>query len=199
MEPKFQTSFIPKSPIVSTKGSEVKMVHTTNIFSIIATFVFLAVLIVSAGLFAYKNILKKQISEAKTSLVDVRAVFEPEKIQELVDINTRISVTKNLLEKHIILSEFLLFLQKTIVQKVRFDKLSYTNNGKDMTISIDTEAESYNAIAQQVDILSKNQFINEPFFSNFDLGENGTIRMKFFAKIVPDLISYKKKIQLEDQ
>ena len=64
MEPKFQTSFIPKKPIVDDVGVGVGVVRETNIFSIIAGIFFVLALLTSGGLYVAKIVINKQIAAA---------------------------------------------------------------------------------------------------------------------------------------
>ena len=58
-----------------------------------------------------------------------------------------------------------------------------------------SEAQTYNALAQQSDIFSKNDFIKDQIFSDFSLTDNGNITSKFFANLNPQLTSYKKALE----
>ncbi len=194
MEPKFQTSFIPKSPVISAAGPKVSAMRGgTNIFSVIATIFFIVTLVVSGGLFIYKRMLQSQIAAADTSLTAAREAFQPEKIQELIDANSRITAARGLLNKHIAVSGLLTLLQSLTVKNLRFDNLVYMNAaGKGPTLSMDAEAQNYNALAEQENIFAGNEFLRNEAFSNFTLSDNGTVKAQFFANLDPGLVSYKK-------
>ncbi|MBI4155752.1 MAG: hypothetical protein HY507_00790 [Candidatus Zambryskibacteria bacterium] len=195
MEPKFQTSFIPKAPIVSAPTAAVSS-RSINIFSLIATILFAAAVLTSAGLFIYKNILTNQIAEAGKSLDSARKAFEPEKIEQLVGANSRIIAAKELLNKHVALSGVLTLLQELTLKKVQFDNMKYqSRENSPPTISMDSQSETYNALAAQQEIFSKNKFIKSSEFSDFNLDENGNIKARFFATLDPTLVSYKKIIE----
>ncbi len=194
MEPKFQTSFIPKSPVVSGGEPHVSFARTSSIFSIVATILFIITLLVSVGLFIYKGSLNSQISDSDKSLNAAREAFQPEKIQELLDANSRITSAKTLLDSHVAVSQFLILLQSLTVKNLRFDNLVYVNKGNTPTVSMDVEAGSYNALAAQEDVFSKNEFIKSANFSDFSLSDNGSIRAKFFGTLDPQLVSYKKVV-----
>jgi len=84
MEPKFQTSFIPKKPIISEPGSRVAVSHSINIFSAIATIVFALTILTSGGVFIYKNILESQILLSDKSLNAAREAFIQRKYRSLL-------------------------------------------------------------------------------------------------------------------
>ena len=198
MEPKFQTSFIPKKPIVSNQGKEFSPIRTTSILSIVSTVVFLVTLISSGATYFYKNLLTSQLDTAKKSLDDAHTAFQPDKIKELINANSRIISTKNLLEKHITISKLLLLIQTLTVKKMRFTSLTYskkTEDGKGPTLTMDGEAQTYNALAQQSIIFGQSQFLKNQEFSNFSLDDKGNVKVNFFATVDPIILSYKKAIE----
>ena len=195
MEPKFQTSFIPKKPILDAPGTLTSKRESSNIFSTISTALFVITLLVYGGMFGYKIILQNQINEADKALNDARAALETSKIQELLEANSRISAIKSLLEKHVVVSELLLLLQKMTVKNMRFTDLIYTNKDGIPSISASVESGSYNAIVQQSKIFDGTSFIQGYLFSDFSLSDNGVVKMKFIASLSPDLLSYKKVVE----
>ncbi len=195
MEPKFQTSFIPKNPGLGGQSATMPYVRERNIFSTASTVLFVLMLLVSGGLFGYKIILTNKKETASNSLVAARTTLEPQKIQTLIDANSRIVSTKNLLDKHVVLSELLVLLQQITLQKVSFSSLAYKNMDNKPTISLTAEALGYNAIAAQEDVFAKNDFIKNPIFSDFSLDTNGGVKLTIFAELVPKLISYKDILQ----
>ena len=127
MDPKFQTSFIPKKPVVSIPGADIPVTRRINIFSVAAGIIFVITLLVSSGLFVYKDILTKQITEIVNNINTTRATFQPEKIQELIDIHSRIVASKTLLDKHVVVSQLLLLLQTLTVKRMRFTDFTFSN------------------------------------------------------------------------
>ncbi len=195
MEPKFQTSFIPKRPIGSTASSSSGVVRSTNILSILATIVFIITALTSLGLFFYKQALTGQIEQNDKDIASVSTALEPQKIQDLIDANSRISTTKILLEDHVVLSKLLLLLNDLTLKKMRLTELIYKNQNDISSLSLTGELQTYNALAEEQNIFSKNEFIKNPVFSNFVLGDNGYITVDFRAMIDPSLISYKKYVE----
>ena len=191
MEPKFQTSFIPKKPIGSATGTGVNVIRTTNAFSVAATVVFIITLLTTGGLFFYSNLLSRQIEQADADILVSQEAYKPEEIKQLVDINDRIISAKKLLENHVVVSNLLDELGVLVVRKMRFNELNYTNKDGKQTISVLGEVQTYNALAEQQEAFLKSDYIKEPEFSNFNLGDNGFIFVNFTARIDPRLTSYK--------
>lgn len=195
MEPKFQTSFIPKKPIVSQEGSGIKIIRSTNIFSVVATVMFLVTVIISGGLFVYQRVLSGQIDQGKKEVVAAEGAIEQEKIKELIDANSRIISSKKLLDNHIASSRILLRLQDITIKRMRFNELTYKNTDKEINLNIKGEVLTYNALAQQEVIFRQSEFFKNPLFSGLSLTENGTVSIEFSATIDPALISYKKTLE----
>jgi hypothetical protein len=195
MEPKFQTSFIPKSP-VSSGGINVKSsLERNSLVIIIGIVVFFIALGGSIGVFMYKNSLNNQIDQANKDLIAAREAFAPEKIQELMDQNMQRISAKSLLEKHVITSKLLTLLQSLVVKTVRIESLSYTYKDGLPAISMGLEAFSYNALTDQSDIFRNNEYIVNPSFDSFSLTDTGNIKSNFIASVNPTLLSYKEAME----
>lgn len=195
MEPQFQNSFIPKNPIVSSARGGPTEAVTVNIFSAIAGVLFTIALLLAGGVFVYKNIIVHSIAEADQDLNAARKAFEPEKITELIDANAQISTATKLLQQHVVVSKVLELIQELLVKRMRFESLTYNMKDSVPTLSGIAQAQTYNALAEQLDIFSKSEFISNPVFSNFGLGENGIVKVNFTSGLSPKILSYKDTIQ----
>lgn len=195
MEPKFQTSFIPKKPISSPDGAGISVVRRTNIFSIVTAVVFVMTVLISLAMFLYKNVLTEQIKQADISVAEARKAYEPEIIQELIDVSTKIKSSEKLLDEHIVVSEVLQLFEELTLRRMRFDNFSYKNNGLTLPeLKMKGEVQSYNALAQQQEIFFENDYLKEPRFSGMALTENGFVNVNFETKLDPSLVSYKQAI-----
>ncbi len=192
MEPKFQNSFIPKKPMGLTQNVGVQVSHPTNIFSVIAGVIFVIALLVSGGLFTYGKILNSQIKEVQVKILDARGAYEPEKIKELIDIDKKISSSNDLLRNHVAVSEVLSLLENLTLKKMRFTSFEYAKNNNKPTVSITGDIQTYNALARQQEFFASTEFIRNPRFTDFNLGDNGYISVKFSADLDQSLISYKR-------
>ena len=195
MEPRFQTSFIPKKSIIEAAKLRSSPSPSRNIYSMAATAIFALTLIACLGLFFYKNLLSNQIAQDDKELNLARVAFQVETIQDLVDANSRIIAIKGLLNKHVVTSELLTLLQSLTVKNVRFTDFLYNNKNNVINLSMDVEGKTYNALAMQSDIFSKNEFVKEESFSDFSLDINGNVKSKFSGKLDSKLVSYKKAIE----
>lgn len=187
MDPKFQTSFIPKKPLADTPSS----ISGAGFFLIISIIIFVIAIAASAGVYFYGTYLQKQNEESKQKLLDKEAHFDTSSIERLVALNSRIKAAEDLLDKHIVLTSLFEFFQESVLKTVRFESLAYTYSPQKISISMKGQANSYNSIAFQSDVLNGKKFIKNALFSNLNLDASGNVGFNFVAEVDPTLLSYK--------
>lgn len=195
MEAKFQSSFIPKKPLSDSQKVLGPVKKNTNIFSVIATLVFLVTIFVSGGLFVYEKIVEKQLVDTSKELDAARAAFETDKIQDLIDASTRLNSVKGMLEKHFAVSELLVLMQNYTVKTIQFNNFKFDNKSSNPLLSMDGEALSYNAVAKQSEVFAGTGFINNTLFSDFTLTDSGSVKFKFIGSVATSLVSYKEAVK----
>ncbi|MFZ2621103.1 MAG: hypothetical protein WAX85_01225 [Minisyncoccia bacterium] len=193
MEPKFQSSFIPKASISSATNA-FKVSSGVNISSIVANVFLIVTLLASGSIFGYKYLLTNQIKKVDKQINEARSDLKIEDIQKIVESSFRISISKGLLEKHILSSKLIDLMEFLTIKTIRFTGLTYKND-TGSSIAINVEAQTYNALAKQEGIFSQNEFIKNPKFSDFKLTTNGTVTANFSSDISSDLVSYRKAIE----
>ena len=80
MEKDFQTSFIPKKPMIEERAVSSRPI---GLLSAVSVFILFVVGILSGGLYFYNNILKKNVAEMENNLSLAKNRFEPSKIVQL--------------------------------------------------------------------------------------------------------------------
>ncbi len=186
MDTKFQTSFIPKKPVVD--GS---MRMSGGLFHTLAVIIFIFAIIISIGIFAYEKLLGGKISRMEAELSAAKVALQPELIKELSRANARFEAAKVVIRNHTLFSSFFDLLQPITLQAVRFNSFSYVMNesGK-ITVTMKGEARSYATVALQSKVISENPNFINPQFSGLDLKENGNVLFSFKTEINPKLVSY---------
>ncbi len=169
--------------------------RSTNYFSVFAWIVLIATVLAAGGLFAYQKILTGQINKANAEIVSARDSFQPDTIKELVDVAGQIMSVQGLLNSHVAVSRLLETLQSLILKNAQFNNFQFSIPAGVPSISMDVEAKSYNALAEQYNIFSQNTVIQDPSFLNYTLLDNGDVSTKFTGTIDPILISYKDSIE----
>lgn len=196
MEPKFQSSFIPKRPVVDSAKMLGPVEKNRNIFSVVATFMFILTLIISGAEFGYQRFIESKISAADKQLSQARSAFEADRIQDLIDASARLDSMKSLLEKHFVVSEILVLLQNLTLKNIQFDTLSYKTTNGSPELTMESYATSYNAVADQKQVFVQSGLLNNITFSDFTLDERGVVKTRFFATVSPKLVSYKNYLDV---
>lgn len=194
MDHQFKTSFIPKKPIVAPAGGY-RAVSTINLFSLLAVTLFIIALVLSGAVFFYKNLLAKQIQSNKATLERAKGAFDPELIERIIRLDTRIETSKKLLSEHLALSSFFDFLSTVTLQTVRFKDFSFSYLAKDkIKVEMSGQAESYASIALESDLLNSQKYLSGAVVGDMALEPSGLVSFKVEATVNPALISYSATI-----
>jgi hypothetical protein len=196
MDTKFQTSFIPKRPVLASEQSSAVGSRPINLISVIATFIFVVSLLAVGGEYAYKQYLTKKIASMDQELRDARATVQDDLINQFIRLDNRIQSAESLLQGHIATSLLFSALQNETVKNVQFSDLLYqTDSDGTVTVFMRGVSTSYNALALQANIYHQNKYIRNPLFSDLNLDEKGNVNFTFKATILPGLIAQKNAPQ----
>lgn len=192
MEPKFQSSFIPKRPIGEAQPLSAPV---ANIFSVMATVIFVLTLVICGALFAYKYLLTNQVAQAETDLGAAEAAYQPGTIQEIIAAESRIKAASALLSKHIAASQMLDLLSGLTVRSIRWGGFSFIGKTDTPTATVSAEVKTYASLAEQSRVISENPAFYNVQFYDFGLSQNGSVTFKMNVDINPSVVSYKKMIE----
>ena len=196
MEPKFQSSFIPRgptAPIISSAPLERK-IKGEGLLTFMAGLIFIISIILAIGIFGYKFYLKYSIDKMGADLENARTTIQPEIIDELTHLDNRLMATQELIAKHEILTPIYEFLESATIKTVRFNDFRFSNTENGLELSMTGEARGYAALAFQADLFSQSKSLKNPIFSNLSLNSRGDVSFSFHVIIDPELLSYKRTI-----
>lgn len=197
MEPKFQTSFIPKTPI--TGGSSTPSFRKESSFSIVgtaSTVLFVFALLVSGGLFAYQTYMNGEVKKSQIALTDAREAFQSPDNEKIILASDQLKSIKLLLSSHTLVSPVFELLETSTLPTVRLTSFSFSRGVTGIVVvSIEAEAQSYASLAQQAKIFSELKYLKNLQFIDISLSETGTVRTKLKAELDPEMLLYTKKIQ----
>lgn len=199
MEQNFQTSFIPKKPIIEDSSVSIsKNSSSVGIFTLIGIFCFITVALGSVGLYFYKDFLNKNVLQMEKNLTLARNRFEPQKIQELQRLDKKLSSASEILKNHIAISPIFEKLSAITLKSIRFTKFSYefdkSKNTK-VVVKMSGAATGYRAIALQSDMFTKEKYFIDPVFSNLALDEKGSVLFDLEFLVDPVFVDYKQMIE----
>ena len=194
MEPNFQTSFIPKKPIVKERTTSVRYV---SFFLIASIFVLFAVLLATGGLYFYKSIVAGNITNLQSSLTLAQNRFEPSEITKLQLLDKRLAASSEILANHIAITPIFSVLEQLTMKTVRFTKFSYdlgTNINAPVNIQMSGVAIGYRSVALQSDLLATNKNLINPVFSNLTLDNSGNVMFDLTFSVDPSFVNYKQNL-----
>ena len=197
MEQNFQTSFIPKKPILKENATYVRSV---SIFLVISILILFTVLIATGGFYFYKGILAKKITDMENTLNLASNRFEPSKITELQNFDKRLISSSEILSKHITIIPIFNALEQLTMKSVRFTNFSYSlgegKNDADEKIDVKMSgiAIGYRSIALQSDLFAKNKNLIDPIFSNLTLDNSGNVIFDLEFSVNPSFVNYKQTL-----
>lgn len=188
MDPRFQTSFIPKKPVIAATG---KVATPISLFSLIATIFFIIGIVLTGGMFFYKQLVLKQIETGKTELNAAKGAFEPEVIKDLVRIDSRLTAGNALLTNHVAVTPLFDFLSSVTLRSVRFKDFTFTYLASDkIQVQMKGQAQNYASVALQADLLSEQTSLTGTVLSDMTLEPTGTISFNVVTTVNPSLVSY---------
>ena len=196
MEPKFQSSFIPRGPAATTgMAPRVKEVRGGGLYSYISLTIFVVSLILALLVFGYKLYVKGNINSMGEEIGVAQNDLIPSSAREFIRLNDRIKSTETLLKNHTIVSPLFEFLEKSTVKTVRFSELTYITNDAGVELIMTGQAQSYASVALQADIFSKSPYFKNVVFSDLRLDERGNVVFTFRSMLDNSLISYQRQVE----
>ena len=194
MDQNFQTSFIPKKPIVRERAVSARPVGILLIASI---FVLFAVLLATGGLYFYKGIVIKNITKMENTLNLAKNRFEPSKITELQTLDRRLRAASEILSKHIAITPVFNTLDSITMKTIRYTKFGYnleTDKNTRISIKISGQAIGYSSVALQSDLFAKNKNLIDPIFSNLTLDDKGSVLFDLEFSVDPSFVNYRQTV-----
>ena len=197
MEQNFQTSFIPKKPIVKERATASRPVGLALIISLLVLF---TVLLATGGLYFYKGVTEKQIASMENTLNLAKVRFEPQKIAELQVLDKRLIAGTDILSRHISVTPIFKLLEEITMKTVRFTEFSYELESEDsskIAVKMSGIARGYRAIALQSDLFAQNENLIDPVFSNLTLDPNANVLFDLDFSVDANFVNYKHTLPSE--
>jgi hypothetical protein len=197
MEQDFQTSFIPKKPMIENRTIAPRPI---SLVTIVSLFVLFTMLVVTGGLYFYKGVVTKSISKMESDLNLAKNRFEPAKIEQLQVLDKRLKSATEILGTHVAISPIFHALELITMKTVRFTKFSYslsTDQEPKVLVKMNGQAIGYRSIALQSDLFTQNKYFMDPVFSNLSLDDKGNVLFELNFAVDPSFIDYKQMLQTE--
>ena len=199
MEQNFQTSFIPKKPMIEERAVASRPVSFLTVISI---FIFFTIVITIGGLYFYDGVLKKDIIQMENDLNLAKNRFEPSKIVQLQVLDKRLIASNEILSKHVAISPIFKALQLITMKNISYNKFSYDFDGEKnskIMIKMSGIAVGYKSVALQSDLFTKNKYLIDPIFSNLALDDKGNVLFNLEFSVDPNFVDYKKVLKTTNE
>lgn len=196
MENSFQTSFIPKKPIISNTTSSGGG-STTSISMIVSIFILVVMLLAFGGLYVYKNFyLLKNKESLSANLFKIRDSFNKDTITELEIFDKRTSIAKQILAGHVVLSPLFEKINELTLSSIQYTKFEHKVTNNLFIVMMSGIARDYKSIAVQADIFNadKGQAFKDVIFSNLTKDKNNFVTFDVQFSVDPSLLSYSNNI-----
>lgn len=196
MEPKFQSTFIPKGLVSAGLHMPIGVrAGNKDIFSFLATLIFTISLVLAGGVFLYKFYLNYRIAQMGTELEAARAALAPETVTELIRLNGRIISTAELLKKHQVISPVFDFLETSTPRSVRYTDFDYSTDENGVELNLRGEARSYAALAFLSQVFNKSTNFKNTVFSDLRLDQTGNVIFSLTTNVEENLLSYERLVE----
>jgi len=200
MDKEFQTSFVPKKPIIEKAAPAHAGGGFSAAFNLIGLIIFIASILAAGATYFYRGSLIDRVEEYKTSLERARNAFEPSLITELQTLDKRMRAASTILDNHVVVSPIFKLVGRITLPTVRYSDFAYEfneENPKLVDVIMTGEAKGYNYIALQADLFKKEKFIKNPIFSDFTLDQQGNVDFALSFSVDKSLVLYEPFLERE--
>src|SRR3989344_2263549 len=191
MEPRIQSSFIPKSP-VSFETAPKHRRGSPSLLLTLSVIFFVGACVLWGGLFFYKGFLEQQLAEKSKALENARASFTPAFIQEIERLDTRLVTVSTLLKEHLAPSSLFQLLSRITLRTVQFNSLEYVvlADGR-ITLSLHGSAYNFSSLALQSEAFAAEPAFVDPIILNPNLDKDGNVIFELTTNLEPSALSYR--------
>lgn len=190
MDSGINSNFIPHDTVQKAGGGGVRSGNILDLLALISAILFVASIVLGAGVFLYQQFLLKNSVSKVDQLERAQAAFEPSLIQEITRLDDRMRVADIILSNHIALSIFFHMLEQETLTTISFRSLNFeATDPQNINIKMDGTAKSVNSIALQADTFSKMGIVTSPIFSNINREQDG-VHFSLTALLNPAYLRY---------
>ncbi len=205
MEPKFQTSFIPKKQ-VTTIGGTIGGVSTqpkqktslSSAYMALAVILFIVSVLGVAGAFAWKYYSGEQNKNYNNQLAMREKQYKIEEIEKLKTTSVQLTTAETLLKNHIAFSKIFDQIGKMAISEVRFMNMDLkVNDGGKITVNVKGLGKNLPAVAFQSDVLGDlakygvTSIFTNPVIQSPGLESTGAVGFGFTADVDRSALLFK--------
>jgi hypothetical protein len=197
MEPKFNTSFIPKKSLQAdvvgaSSGDKFigrRTIHGPGYF--LAMLIFLVSVIASIGLFGYTKIVENSIQEKIERLKEQKVSFDVKSVDLLIRADKHITNANKLLMQHVAVSELFTLLETLTLKRVQYTSLKYDGfPGESAVVVIDGTTQTFQNVALQTEQYRGDVNLTNPVVRELERLDNGSVSFSLDISIDQRLVMF---------
>jgi cell division protein FtsL len=155
MDPKNQSSFIPKQPTRPIAPRRQQKRVAFPLFSMLGYAMFVGAIIAAIGMFIYNQYTEQQFAQAVTELDSKIQAFRIDDFNAVMQFNQRVVEAKTLLNQHASVDQILTTVETLAVQSLTFTEVSLLRENADtVVVSIEGTGTEFDFLIFQRDLLS---------------------------------------------
>jgi hypothetical protein len=186
MPPTIPTSFVPKQPVHT--GNAKKRSSAFDPFNALAYLVFGIALLASASVFGYQFYLQSVVKAKESQIASAQEKIDQGTVEQFIRLRNRFTAAKDILNKHVVLSQFFSVLENLTVQGVQWNTLTIdVPDSRKAVVEMKGSARSFNALAAQSSALATDTRIKHAIFSSIATN-NGLVTFVLKAELDPAMV-----------
>jgi len=207
MEPKFNTSFIPKkslqADVSATVGGKNRFVRRHDVHGpgyYLMFMVFLTSVVVSLGVFGYTKIVESNIQEKIARLERQKEAFDEETVAMLARADTHITNAKKILREHTAVSELFTLLETITLVRVQYTELEYTGQPSETSlVTISGLSKNFQDVALQTEQYRLHPSLHKPVVRDLERLEDNSVSFSIDVTADTGLVSFSSALKNMNQ
>jgi hypothetical protein len=157
--------------------------------------IFAITVLAGVGVFFYVGYLSKSIDSANASLDEKKDDLNPDDINRMVRLDTRLDTAEKLVNSHVSVSRIFDLLEDITLPSVRFTSFdfNYLGTGK-VSMKLKGQSTGFTGVALQSDILNKEKTFKKPIISDLALEASGAVTFVLSTDIDADIVDFKRYV-----
>jgi Tfp pilus assembly protein PilN len=187
--PTVPTSFVPRP---SSFGSGPRrQADLGGAFAFLGYGIFVVTCLAALGIFLYGFYLDGRIEAKNEELIAIQKEIDEASVQKLVALHHRLTLGRQLLDGHVVLSGFFDLLEEITLRSVYVSGIDLSvANGHNTTLTLSGVARNFNALAAQSKVVGDETLVNDAIFSNIKLNAGGSVGFTLSATLDDSLIKF---------
>jgi len=203
MEPKFNTSFIPKkslqADVSGTAAGKDRFVRRRDVRGpgyYLMLMVFLASVVVSLGVFGYTKIVESNIQEKIARLERQKEAFDEETVAMLTRADAHITNAKKILGSHIAVSELFTLLETITLARVQYTEFEYAGVPSQTALATITGlSKNFQDVALQTEQYRLHESLHKPVVRDLERLENNTVSFAIDVSVDQRLVTFSQALK----